>query len=143
MPLDPIALAPGGRLRGYVFVPLVPTVELRRAGHGPEVLAEILPPGLSAEWDEANGFLLRAESPFVLRAPVPTEHMRVVVPLVLRNGTARSQQVGAIPVHVTGAELVAMRRQWFAAPRRLVWSECGLQTSVRLPTPVARPEVVA
>jgi hypothetical protein len=141
-PPDVIALAPGGRVHGYVFVPLVPRIEIRRAGHGPELLAEILPAELSAEWDDTEGFLLRTQSPFVLRQPVPSRLMRVVVPIVLRNRTGHTVQVDAIPVHLTESELRAQRGQWFAPPRRLTWVGSGRQTAVRPLRPAAR-EVTA
>ena len=42
-------------MRGFVMVPLVPTLCWRPAGGDEMVIAELLPPMLSAEWSERDG----------------------------------------------------------------------------------------
>lgn len=116
-----LAVAPGGRLRGYLLVPLVPTIVVRR---GSEALAlvEVAPQELAAEWDDAQGARFATTSPFLTRFPMRSGEPKAVVPLVLRNDSDRACSPEHLPVTCTCRDLVPLRGCLVVAPRRLVWN---------------------
>src|SRR5262249_9190282 len=118
-PRDPLVLAPRGRLRGYVQVPLVPTI-VWQAGACLETVAELVPSTLSAEWDETlGGCVQRCASPFTQKVPPAGVEPRPVLPVVIANGSDRMQGPVALPLHVDDRELRPLRGLVVAAPRRL------------------------
>ncbi len=120
---ETIALGPHGRLRGYVQIPLVPTVMLMSsAASEPQVLLELPTRGLAPEWDDRSGTVYRAVSPLHVRFPVPASEPRAIVPLWIANPTASVACPGQLPIDLVDAELRVLRGSVVAGPRRLRWS---------------------
>lgn len=116
-----LAMAPQARLRGYVMIPLVPTIVWRGASGREAVLVEFASRDLEAEWSEDTGAICRAVSSFLVRFPMRGGDARAVVPLVLRNETDAVCSPGFVPLQLHDEELVAIRGCLVVAPRRLVW----------------------
>src|SRR5262245_5114556 len=117
---DTLVLVPGARVRGYVHVALVPTLIWRAADGGEATVAELLPPQLFAEWDEAHGTCTqRWSSPFFQRLPPTDAEPRAVLPLTVRNMGNRMQSPETLPVSLRDQELKPCRGHVVAAPRRL------------------------
>jgi hypothetical protein len=123
---ETLVLAPGGRLRGYVQVPLIPTLFGLREGGAPVRLVEFTTGELAPEWDEANGLLLRTTGSWLVRFPMPTGEPRVVVPLRLRNDDAAVASPGECELLLRPEDLVELRGALITAPRRLAWNGQGL-----------------
>lgn len=132
-PKDTLVLVPRSRVRGYVQVPLVPTLLWRAPGRPDGVVAELLPGSLSAEWEDASGeVVLRWSSPFLQRLPLPDELPRAVVPLFVHNEGDAIASPDGLPVTVRDEEMRACRGHLVAAPRRLSIGEGGrIATTVR------------
>lgn len=117
---DTLVLVPGSRVRGFAMVPLVPTLLWRTPARDEELVAELLPPMLSATWDDARGECTqRCSSPFFQRLPPPDEEPRAVLPLVVRNDSQRMHSPETLPVSLRDRELLPCRGHLVAAPRRL------------------------
>ena len=56
---ETLALVPKSRVRGYLNVPLVPTLIWRRAGHADAQVCELLPNSLTAEWEESSSLVVQ------------------------------------------------------------------------------------
>lgn len=130
-PQEPVVLAPGARLRGYLLAPVVPTVVWRAANGAETTLHVFQPAALQAEWDAERGHALRALSPWCARYPLASaSDLRAVVPVRIRHRGARAFEIAGValaadsPVHALrhglgaplqdletrGEELVARRR---------------------------------
>lgn len=117
---DPLVLAPEGRVRGYVAVPLVPTL-LWRDEHGVDhVLREFTPSDLGSEWDERVGHVLVATSPWFARFPTRLGDLRAVVPLRLRHGGRAPFEPEWLPIGLAAEELTELRGALVARPRSFV-----------------------
>lgn len=119
---ETITLAPGARLRGYVQVPLVPTLQWRARGAAPQRLAEFPREELAAEWDDRDGTVQRCCSAFHVRYPIPTGAPRVNVPVWLANPTDTIAAPGCLPLLLRDGELRPLRGGVAVAPRRLHWN---------------------
>jgi len=118
---DVISLVPGGRLRGYLQVPLVPSLVWNREGAPPSVLIELPPRELAAEWDDREGHSFRCPSSLHARFPMRSGEPRAVVPVVLTNPSANVASPPHIPLHLRDADLVELRSTVVVKPRRLRW----------------------
>jgi len=76
---DTVTLAPRSRLRGYVQVPLVPTILWHDDNSEPQLLAEFPRADLAAEWDDREGTFYRCVSPLHVRYPIPGAEPRATV----------------------------------------------------------------
>jgi hypothetical protein len=132
---ETLVLVPGGRVRGYVEVPLVPAISWRTADGAVADVAEMLPALLSTEWDDVRGTVThRWTSPLFQRIPPAGAEARAVVPLALANCGPRMQSPESLPVQLTHGELQSCRGHLVASPRRLRFDADGqLQTTVRRP----------
>ncbi|MBM4061669.1 MAG: hypothetical protein FJ265_11325 [Planctomycetes bacterium] len=116
-----LAVVPMGRVRGYLQVPLVPTV-VWQGDHGPAApILELLPRELAAEWDERDGATFRCTSSWHVRFPVRTGEARATVPVVLRNRSTSMLSPASVPLRVQDASLTVARGGVVAAPQRLDW----------------------
>jgi hypothetical protein len=128
---DTLALGPGARLRGYVQVPLVPTM-LWRDGDGEcHRLAEFPRPELAAEWDDREGTVYRCVSPFHVRHPIPGSDPRATVPVWLANQTNQVASPAFLPLQLADDDLLERRGGVSTLPRRLRWNGQGLQVVAR------------
>lgn len=115
---ETLTLTPGARLRGYLQVPLVPTVVWHRPGND-ENVCELLPTALATEWDEARQRCQqRSISPWLPRWVPAGDTPQVVVPMVVRNDSDGVQAIGELPLSLRDDELHELRGQIVAAPRR-------------------------
>jgi hypothetical protein len=121
LPRDVLSVVPGGRLRGYVQVPLVPTILWVGADGGRQLLIERLPSELAAEWDDVDGHLFRTDSAWHVRFPMRTGDPRAVVPVILHNDDDAVLSPAHLPLQLLDHELVAMRGSVVMRPRRLRW----------------------
>lgn len=119
---EPLVLAPGARCRGYVQVPLLPTVVWHDDAAVAHALVELRPDDLTAEWDEARGHTLHAESTWHSRFPVRIDEPMAIVPLRLRNATRDVLSAASLPIVLRQGDLQSCRGALVARPRRLVWS---------------------
>jgi hypothetical protein len=117
---DPLLLAPGARVRGYVRVPLVPTLCWLPAAGAALSLVEALPAELGAAWDEGNGTCVqRCTSPLLERPPAEAAWPFAVAPWSIRNDSARLQSPEALEMRLLDRELRRCGGHLLAAPRRL------------------------
>lgn len=125
VPREALTLAPGGRLCGYILVPLVPTLE--RAGVAPDVrtLVEVLPTELSAEWHEEAGHTFCCSSPWFVRFPPRSQEPRAIVPLRLYNPSSAVVSPASLPVPLRDDELQGLRECVVVHPRRCIWRDGG------------------
>lgn len=119
---DPLVLAPGARCRGYLQVPLLPTIVWHDAAAGAHVLVELRPDDLTAEWDEARGHTLHAESVWHTRFPMRTDEPLAIVPLRLRNAAREVLSTASLPLVLRNGDLQPCRGALVVRPRQLVWS---------------------
>ncbi len=122
-----ITLVPGGRLRGYLQVPLVPTIVWHRDGGPPLVLIELPLRELAAEWDDREGHSYRCPSALHVRFPMRSGEPRAVVPVHLANPGETVASPPHIPLQLLDAELVALRGSVVVIPRRLRWVGEGFE----------------
>ncbi|MEI6128656.1 MAG: hypothetical protein WCR59_01165 [Planctomycetota bacterium] len=114
-----VALAPGGRVRGYAQAPLIPTLVFAD-GERHFVVTEILPLELLTEWDaSALCCLQRWPSPLTYRLPPNGSALRAIVPLTLYNRSDTMQSLAQVQVQLHCSELRSLRGHTIAAPRRL------------------------
>jgi hypothetical protein len=121
VPRDVLTIVPGARLRGYVHVPLVPTLTWTSPGAEPAVLLELPPNDLTAEWDEHEGHRFRCVSPWLVRFPMRSGEPRAVVPLSVHNLDDGMLSPTNLPLQLGDDDLVAMRGSVVVRPRRLQW----------------------
>lgn len=130
VPRDVIVLAPRGRLRGYVQLPLVPTLVARSANGREQTLLELPTRELAAEWDEQSGTSFRFASAWHVRFPMRSGEPRAIVPAWLANPGDDVVCPGPVPIHLEDGELGVLRGTVVAAPRRFVWDGRMFVTSV-------------
>lgn len=131
---ETLILTPGARLRGYLQVPLVPTVVWHHGGVD-EKVCELLSATLATEWDEQHGYLQRCVSPWLHR-PVPAGDATVaLMPVVVRNDTAALQAVAELPVSLSDDELRPLRGHLVVRARRANCTDAGLRCGPRAEVP--------
>ncbi|MCA8976229.1 MAG: hypothetical protein KDC98_16025 [Planctomycetes bacterium] len=156
---ETIAIAPGARVRGFVQLPLVPTllwsgpsvVTCTGTGTAPDcagrstvpadaeqVLFEFTPAGLTAEWTESDAMTSCCESSWFVRFPVHGGEARVTVPLRLMNRSGQVLSPAHVPMSMQASDLLELRSGIVTAPHRLTWN--GREW---LRTPAASAEVSA
>jgi hypothetical protein len=118
---DVISLVPGGRLRGYLQIPLVPSLVWHRDGSRPSILIELPPRELAAEWDDREGHSFRCPSSLHSRFPMRSYDPCAVVPVVLCNPSGTVASPPHIPLQLRDAELSELRGTVVVKPRRLRW----------------------
>ena len=117
---ETLALVPKSRVRGYLNVPLVPTLFWRRSGHADAQVCELLPNSLTAEWEEASSMVVqRVVSPFLQRLPLPDDQLRAIVPVTIRNESESVQSPETLPLLLSDEDLGACRQHLVSRPQRL------------------------
>lgn len=123
---ETLALVPGSRVRGYVQVPLVPTLFWRRDDHRDSTVCELLPNTLVAEWEDASTQVVqRLDSPFLQRMPLPDEQLRAIVPLTIVNRSESVQSPERLPLAIRDGDLETLRQHRICVPQRLVIEASG------------------
>jgi len=126
VPRDVVTLVPGARLRGYVTVPLVPTVVWRRGDAPAEPLVELVPDELQATWDEQKGHAFEVGVSWLSRFPFRSGAAQAIAPLRLANRGDAVVSPRHLDVQLTDDGLWELRGALVARPQRLVWGEDGL-----------------
>ncbi len=134
---DTVTLAPRSRLRGYVQVPLVPTILWHDDNSEPQLLAEFPRADLAAEWDDREGTFYRCVSPLHVRYPIPGAEPRATVPVWLRNETDKVASPAYLPLQLLDEELCEFRGGVAVPPRRLGWNGQTFQPLARRRAEVA------
>ena len=122
VPREVLSIVPGGRLRGYLQVPLVPTVVWQPVGGAAVPLVELPPRELGAEWDEGEGARFRCTSSLHVRFPMRSGEASAIVPVVLRNVGDEVVSPGHLPLQLTDEDLEELRGSLVVRPRRLIWT---------------------
>lgn len=128
---DVLAIVPGGRVSGYLHLPLVPTLGWTGADGASFEVIELLPPDLQGEWDDETGPWLHCPTSLHVRFPMRTGDAKVVVPVRLHNDSRSLVSPAYLPVPITDPQLREKRGCVVVAPRRLRWTEGGCQASIR------------
>lgn len=99
VPTDPVVVAPHARLRGYVAVPLVPTLVWRQPRAGDAPLQAFQPQELAAGWSAEVGHGVLASSPWYARFPAhAASQLHAVLPVRVRNDGVLPHEVAGVPV---------------------------------------------
>lgn len=122
VPRELITIVPGARLRGFVVLPLIPTVVWRDGLGETQTLIQLHPPSLHGHWHEETGHLLRCAASWMVRFPFLTGEPQVVVPLRLYNETSEPACPGEIEIEFSDHDLLELRGAILLAPRRMKWS---------------------
>jgi hypothetical protein len=127
-----LTLVPGGRLHGYVQVPLVPTIVWQPLDSGATTLVELSPRELAAEWDDGDGAVFRCASSFHVRLPMRNGEPRANVPVWLRNGGNAAFAPAFLPLRLLDSDLVPLRGSLIVRPRRLQWTGAAWRAAARV-----------
>lgn len=119
MPREAMTLVPGARLRGYVTVPLVPTVIWRTRPDSPERVLELMPQELEGVWTEAAGHAFRVPVTWMTRFPFASAEPHCVVPVRLQNASDAMLSPSQLDIRVQDSDLVEMRGAMVVRPRRI------------------------
>jgi hypothetical protein len=130
-PKEVIRLLPGTRVRGYLLVPLVPTLVSVGGDGQVDTLVELLSPSLAAEWRDGVGCVQTTAAPLLHRLPPPSDEPVAAVPLALRNRSGSVVAPAEIAIALDAGELRTARGHVFAAARRLTYTDDGVAMHVR------------
>lgn len=127
VPRELLTIVPNARMRGFMTVPLVPTVVWRDGLHPPQTLIELHQPNLQGHWEESSGHSIRSAASWLVRFPFQTGEPQVVVPLRLYNDGSEPACPGQLELEITDDDLVELRGSIVVRPRRMRWSETGMK----------------
>ncbi len=131
VPREVMSVVPNGRISGYVFVSLVPTLVWHDDDGHSHALVELFPNDLAAEWDEETGHSFESASPWCVRFPMRNGEPRAIVPIRLVNASGEVVSPANLPITLGDADLFERRGSIVVAPRRLVWLGEQFETQVR------------
>lgn len=129
---ETLTLAPGARIRGYVQVPLTPTLRFRAEDEpatSEQTLIEFTPAALAAEWDDQRGATYCCSSSWFTRYPVHGGEPRVTIPVRVRNAGRSVLSPDHLPLSLAPDDLRELRSGVATAPRRLIWSGSQWQSN--------------
>jgi hypothetical protein len=118
-PTDALTLVAGARLRGYLTVPLVPTVVWRDRTAPSRTLVELLPETLQGVWSEEQGHSFRLGVHWMTRFPYPSGQPQVVIPIRVYNRGSDTVSPANIDVQLHDDDLIELRGAIVTRPRRL------------------------
>lgn len=121
VPRELLTIVPGARLRGFLCVPLVPTVVWRDGVDKPQTLIELHPTSLQGHWQEDSGHAFRSSASWMVRFPFQTGEPNVVVPVRVYNDDPEPACPGQLEVSITDDDLIELRGAILVRPRRLHW----------------------
>jgi hypothetical protein len=122
---DSLTLAPDGRLRGYVSVPLPLKLFWEQPGGRTESLLEVMPRELRTAWmgeGPNGGYMHEVTSRFYPDLRGLTVRGGSLVPIVLHNRSGRPLSPLEVIVSLRDRDLHECRGRIVAAPRRLVFN---------------------
>lgn len=127
VPRELMTIVAGARLRGFLCVPLVPTVVWRDGVGQPQTLIELQPKALQGHWHEDSGHALRCAASWMVRFPFQTGEPQVVVPIRIYNDGREPACPGQLELTITDDDLIEMRGAILVRPKRLRWSGSRMQ----------------
>lgn len=127
VPRELITIVAGARLRGFLCVPLVPTVVWRDGVGQPQTLIELHPPALQGHWHEETGHALRCAASWITRFPFQSGEPQVVVPMRIYNDCSEPACPGEFELNITDDDLIELRGTIIVRPKRLRWSGSRMQ----------------
>lgn len=130
---EPVVLAPGARLRGYVGVPLAPTLTWTDGDGVEHVLHAFAAGDLASEWDERSGHVQVSTSPWFQRFPVRVGDLRAIVPVRIRHAGRSPFEAPFLPIGLGPADLTSARGALIARPRSFQTVGDGLAERRREP----------
>jgi hypothetical protein len=142
---DMLCLAPGGRLRGYVAVPVLHRLVWVRPDGAAQPLVDLPSPDLQTAWlgeGEAGGYAHSAASPFFADRRGIDIGFSSLVPVCVRNDSPAVVRPPHLQVTLRERDLMALDGRLFAAPRRIVFSSEERQREQVRALPVALSELV-
>lgn len=119
VPRELIAITPGARIRGFIKIPLVPTLVWRDRTGRPETLVELHSPHLQGQWHEETGHSLRSSATWMMRFPFQSGEPQVVVPLRLYNDSSEILSPSHLELEISNDDLLELRGSILVSPRRL------------------------
>jgi hypothetical protein len=122
VPRETITVVPGARLRGFVCLPLVPTVVWRDGVSKQQNLLELHPPALQGHWHEERGHVAQCSASWLVRFPFQSGEPQVVVPLRIYNDQSEPACPGNLEMTITDDDLIELRGAILVSPKRLRWS---------------------
>jgi hypothetical protein len=122
VPRELMTIVPGARMRGFITVPLVPTIVWRDGLLPPQRLIELHPANLQGHWQEAIGHSLRCAASWMVRFPFQTGEPQVVVPMRLYNSLREPACPGELELRLADDDLIELRGAILVRPRRLEWT---------------------
>lgn len=123
---EPVVLAPGARLRGYVGVPLAPTLTWSDRDGVEHVLHAFAAADLASEWDERGGHVHVTSSPWFQRFPVRVGDLRAIVPVRIRHAGRAPFEAPFVPIGLATRDLTPLRGALLVRPRAFVTGGDGL-----------------
>lgn len=122
---DALTLAPDGRLRGYVSVPLPMKLFWEREGGKAEGLLDVMPRELRTAWmgeGPQGGYMHEVSSRFYAELRGPATSGGTMVPILLHNRSGRPVSPLEVVISLRDRDLHECRGRIVAAPRRLVFN---------------------
>jgi len=143
---DLLCLAPGGRLRGYVAVPVLHRLVWVRPDGIAQALVDLPPPDLQTAWlgeGEGGGYAHSAASPFFAERRGLGVDLGSLVPVSVRNDSDVVVRPPHLAITLRERDLWSLDGRVVAAPRRIVFTSEERQREVVRPLPAAAVEVTA
>ncbi len=119
VPRELIAIVPKARIRGFITIPLVPTVVWRDSSGRSETLIQLHSPQLQGQWHEETGHSLRSSATWIMRFPFQTGEPQVVVPLRLYNDSSDALCPSHLELEICNDDLFELRGSILVSPRRM------------------------
>ena len=122
VPRDVLTMVPGARIRGYLTIPLVPTIVWRAQLEQPQSLVELIPSELEGTWDPESGHAFRVGVDWLSRFPFRSGAVQCVVPIRLCNAGDLVACPSSLELKIADDDLFELRGALIVRPRRLRWS---------------------
>lgn len=122
--VDILCLAPGGRLRGYVVVPVVHRLVWVRPDGAAQALVDLPPPDLETAWlgeGEGGGYAHSTTSPFFAERRGVEADLSSLVPVSVRNDSDLVVRPPHLAITLRERDLLSVDGRIMAAPRRIVF----------------------
>ncbi|MFT4515545.1 MAG: hypothetical protein ACI89X_000329 [Planctomycetota bacterium] len=123
VPRELLTIVPNARMRGFMTVPLIPTVVWRDGLNQQQTLIELHQPNLQGHWDETSGHSIRTPASWMVRFPFQTGEPHVVVPIRLYNTSSEPACPGKLELEITDDDLLELRGSIVVRPRRMHWAD--------------------
>ncbi|MEZ5967292.1 MAG: hypothetical protein R3F56_25875 [Planctomycetota bacterium] len=140
-----LCLAPGGRLRGYVAVPVLHRLVWVRPDGSAQALVDLPPPDLQTAWlgeGEGGGYAHSAASPFFVERRGIDHELASLVPVSVRNDSDVVVRPPHLAITLRERDLLALDGRLLAAPRRIVFTSEQHQRELVRPLPATLAEVL-